>query len=216
MAGSDLVAIVCNNNLPARLDIVNGMRSIDHPAVLRLADSGVVTWPDGTHYAAIAYYRPLAPRFMHSPDETHPPMSEDAFSRYFLHPLVGALADFMRMGIVHGGDPADQYFLAFRQYVAAAIGRMLVGAGRAWDSRHLFETIERGMTMPLGRGPGSHADDCYAFGVMLALLMLGHNPLKGLDDRAVLKAKMDHGTFNTLIGHHRLSPSNISSFCAAF
>jgi hypothetical protein len=42
--------------------------------------------------------------------------------------------------------------------------------------------------------------------------VLGHNPLKGLDDEGVLRTKMEHGTFNALIGHHHLSPSHIELF----
>src|ERR1700722_5734329 len=76
--GSDLMAILCNTGLPARLDFITAMRSIDHPSILRLIDSGVVLWPlDNTRYYAFAYPRPLSPRLMHSIDEQHQPMSED-------------------------------------------------------------------------------------------------------------------------------------------
>ena len=207
-AGSDLVAIVCNSGLPVRLDVVTAMRSIEHPSVLRLADSGVIAWVDGMRYAAFAYHRPTAPRFMRIIDETHPPMSEDAFNRHFLHPLVGVLAEFMRTGIVHGAIRPTNLFWRYGSTSRPQLGECL-SAPAGLGQPVLFETIERGMTMPLGRGAGSHADDCYALGVTTALMVLGHNPLKGIDDRAIIQTKMEQGTFNALIGHHRLSPHHI-------
>src|ERR1700743_3416693 len=76
---SDLMGILCNTGLPARLDVVNSMRTIDHPSVLRYVDNGVVLWPqNNSRYCVLAYQRPLAPRLKNSLDETHQPLGEDA------------------------------------------------------------------------------------------------------------------------------------------
>lgn len=205
-ASSELVAFVCTGALPARFEIVNSIRSIDHPAVLRLVDSGVIAWPDGMRYGGLVYQRPLAPRFMRSLDEAYAPISEDAINHYFVAPLIGALSEFARIGVVHGAIRSTNIFWRAASAAPPQLGECLTvpsGVGQP----ALFETIERGMSMPVGRGIGHHSDDCYAFGVMIALLVLGHNPLKGLDDRAVVHAKMGHGSFNALIGNHRLSPT---------
>ena len=42
---SDLIGILCNTGLPARLDAIASMRTIDHPTILRYIDNGVVVWP---------------------------------------------------------------------------------------------------------------------------------------------------------------------------
>lgn len=208
---SDLMAILCTGGLPTRIDAVNSMRTIDHPAVLRLVDHGVVAWPDGMRYAAFAYQRPLAPRFKRDLDETHAPMSEDAVNHRFVQPLVGALSEFMRTGIFHGAIRPTNIFWRYGSTAPPQLGDCL-SAPPGLTQPALFTTIERGMCVPLGRGMGSHSDDCYALGVTLALFVLGHNPLKGLDDAGVLRAKMEHGTFNTLIGHHHLSPNHIELY----
>src|SRR5581483_10874509 len=168
----------------------------------------VISWADGMRYAAFAYHRPASPRYMRTLDEVHPPMSEDAFNRQFLNPLVGLLADFMRTGIVHGSIRPTNLFWRFGSSAPPQLGECLSAPG-GLSQPVLFETIERGMTMPIGRGAGTHADDCYAFGVMAAIFMLGSNPLKGMDDRAIIQTKMEQGTFNALIGHHRLPAHHI-------
>ncbi len=42
---TDLMGILCNTGLPPRLDILNSMRNVDHPSILRYIDRGVITWP---------------------------------------------------------------------------------------------------------------------------------------------------------------------------
>jgi hypothetical protein len=206
--GADLVAVICNGGLPPRLDVLNGMRSIDHPSALRLAETGTITWPDGMSYTALAYHRPLAPRFMHTLDETYPALGEDAFNRLILHPMIGALADFMRTGVSHGAIRTTNIYWRHGSTAPPQLGECLsapCGVGQP----ALFETIERGMTMPLGRGVCTHADDCYAFGIVAALFLLGHNPMGGMSDEAIVKMKLEQGTFNALIGHHRMSAAHI-------
>lgn len=203
-AGSDLVAIICNSNLPARLEYLNAFRNVDHPAVMRLVESGVVAWPDGMRYYALVYQRPSAPRFTRSIDEKIPsPGTDDAFTHFFVQPMIGALSELMRTGIVHGAIRTTNIF--WRPGGAPPqLGECLstpAGTGQPV----LFETIERGIAMPSGRGTGNHSDDCYAFGVTVALLAMGHNPLAGMDDQAIVQAKMERGTFTSLIGNHRLS-----------
>ncbi|HAX91308.1 MAG TPA: serine/threonine protein kinase, partial [Rhodospirillaceae bacterium] len=56
---------------------------------------------------------------------------------------------------------------------------------------------------------GMHADDCYAFGMTLAMVVLGCNPFHGMDDAAILRLKLEKGSFSAAIGNRRLSPSHI-------
>ncbi len=207
-ARRDLMAIICNTGLPARSDSVNAMRMIDHSSVLRLVDSGVVAWPDGTRYFALAYERPLAPRFMTSLEENHTALSEDAINHYFVTPMAGALSELQRTGIVHGGIRPTNIFWREGGVSPPQLGECLASpAGLGQPS--MFEPLQRAMSPAIGRGPGMHQDDCYAFGVMLSFLVLGQNPLQGLDDQSIIQMKMERGSFNTMVGTHRLPASHI-------
>jgi hypothetical protein len=61
------------------------------------------------------------------------------------------------------------------------------------------------MAQPSGRGVGTTADDLYALGITILLLFMGRNPLRQLDDEAVLQAKIDRGTYPALVGTSRIS-----------
>jgi hypothetical protein len=206
-AGSELMAILCNSHMPPRHDALASMRNIDHPAIVRLIEGGVVVWPsDGARYFALAYQRPAAPRFKQSIDETHTPLSEDSANHQFLTPLIGALNELLRTGTVHNAIRPTNIF--WRPGGAAPQLGECLSTPAGLTQPVLFETLERGMANPVGRGTGTHADDCYAFGVTMALFILGHNPLHGLDDRAIIQSKIERGTFNTLVGNTRLSGSH--------
>lgn len=206
---SDLMAILCDKGLPARLESITGMRGIDHPGVLRLIDSGVVLWPhDSVRRYALAYQRPLAGRMKQSIDETHPPMSDDFLDHYFVAPMIAAMAELLRTGIVHNGIRPTNIFWRIGGTSPPQLGECL-SAPAGYGQPVLFEPLERAMSTPMGRGVGLHVDDCYAFGVTLAMMIIGANPLQGMNDEAIIQAKIERGSFGALIGTRRISPAHI-------
>ena len=58
---------------------------------------------------------------------------------------------------------------------------------------------------PGGRGLGYTADDLYAFGVTIAVLLAGGDPAQGLESDALVQSKIHRGSYATLIGRTRLS-----------
>jgi hypothetical protein len=208
-AASNLYAIICPSGLPPRIDTVAPMRTIDNPGVLRLIDGGVVPWgADGARAYALVYQRPLVPRMVTSLDEVRQPLSEDSINHNFVTPIIGALGALSNAGVVHNSIRPTNIFWRLGNASPPQIGEGLsVPAGMGQPV--LFEPIERALAMPMGRGTGIYADDCYAFGVTLAFLVMGRNPFQGMEDAAIIHAKMERGSFSAIIGNHRLSPSHI-------
>lgn len=207
-ASTDLFAIVCTSGMPPRIESTNAMRSVDHPSIVRFIDSGVISWGNGSQAYALIYARPSLPRMMTSLEETTPIMSEDAINHHFITPMIGALNALMISGLVHNALRPNNIFWRIGNAAPPQIGECLstpAGLGQPV----LFEPVERALANPLGRGPGVHADDCYAFGITLALLVLGRNPLQGMSDEAIIDLKMQRGTFAAMIGTNRLLPTHI-------
>ncbi|MDR3424966.1 MAG: serine/threonine protein kinase [Alphaproteobacteria bacterium] len=207
-ATSSLYAIICAPGIPPRIDAVASMRGVDNPGVVRLIEGGVVGWIDGTHAYALAFQKPTAPRMMTSLDETRAPLNEDAINHHFITPMIDALTALTNFGVVHNAIRPTNIFWRIGNAAPPQIGECLsspAGLGQPI----IFEPIERALAMPLGRGTGVPADDCYAFGVTLAFLVLGRNPLQGLDDKAIIDMKMSRGSFGAIVGSQRLSPTHI-------
>jgi len=208
-ASQDLMAIICSRGLMPRIEQVSAMKNVDTSSVVRLRDGGVVHWPDqNTNYYALIYERPLAARYWQTLDETHPVMTEDNINHNFVIPIIKALLEFQRTGIVHGAIRPTNIFWRDGSTTSPQIGEGLSAPSGVGQSI-IFETIERAMCQPVARGLGIHVDDCYAFGVTLAMVVLGCNPFQGMDDQAILHAKLERGTFNAMLGNRRISPSHI-------
>lgn len=207
-ASSSFYAIICMSKMPPRIESVQSMRNIDIPSILRLIEAGVLQWVDGTYAYAFVYQKPTAPRMMGSLDETHQILSEDAVNRHFIAPMIDALSSLSNMGMVHNAIRPTNIFWRIGTAVPPQIGECLsIPAG--YGQPVIFEPIERAMAMPMGRGVGIHADDCYAFGVTLAFLVIGRNPLQGLSDREIIDLKMQKGSFGAIVASQRLSPTYI-------
>ncbi len=78
-----------------------------------------------------------------------------------------------------------------------------------FDQPTVFETIERGMASPAGRGEGNVGEDIYALGISIAFVGMGTNPVAGLNEGALLKAKVEQGTYTAICGNERMPTSLI-------
>lgn len=204
---TECFVIVTDQPVPARIDVMSNFRAIESPAVMRLLDWGTVDWmPDGRRRFVLVFERPGGRRAMNSLAETREPIGDDQIIRAIMPPMLTALREMHTRGFTCGGIRPTNLFQKDPAANGLIIGDCLsvpVGYGQPV----LMETIERGMAQPSGRGPGTIGDDLYSLGLSLMLLHLGYNPLADLDDDAILRVKMDRGTYSALTSQLRLPQS---------
>lgn len=130
--------------------------------------------------------------------------SEAELLECVLRPAAHVLEHLQERGITHRGIRPDNVF-------QSAPGQPIV-LGTAWAAPPamtqpaLFEPPYVAMCLPGGRGEGSIADDVYALGVLLLCLALGRLPLEQFDDEAIVRRKLEAGTWAALAGEQRLPP----------
>jgi eukaryotic-like serine/threonine-protein kinase len=203
----ELFALVCNAGVPPRMEILSAMRGVEHPAMMRLLDFGVVDWtPDGSRRLVLILEKPGGKQLMPSLADTRDPMPEDQLTRLVLLPLCSALKETSSRGIVHGDVRPTNLFIRENGGNALMLGECVSGLP-SYTQPIMILTIERAMAQPGGRGSGTVADDLYALGVTALILLLGRNPVKQLDDDQVLQAKVDRGSYPALAGSSRVSIS---------
>jgi len=208
-ASQEMMGIICSRAMWPRTDAVGAMKMANASSLLRLRASGVVHWPaQRGRFYALVYEMPMASRYWNTLEDTRPTMSEDILGHAFIKPMVDALLELHRIGLCHGAIRPTNIFWQGGSTTPPQLGDSLsapCGVGQPVA----FEPVERALCEPVARGAGTHADDCYALGVTLAMAMLGSNPFRGMDDRAVLRLKMEKGSFGAVIGSKRLAPSHI-------
>ncbi|HSK39211.1 MAG TPA: serine/threonine protein kinase, partial [Arenibaculum sp.] len=161
---------------------------------------------EGVRRFAVVYERPAGRRAMDKLDEQRDPMSEDQVTRLVLEPLAGALKELHGRAVVHGDVRPTNLFQREQASGILVLGEC-ISTLPSYGQPPLFLTIERAMAQPSGRGAGSPADDLYALGVTVLVMLLGRNPVRHLDDDAVLQARIERGTYPALVGQQRVSLS---------
>lgn len=198
-------AYVMTSLLPARTDVLGALRDIDHPALMRPVDFGVIPWPGaGGKRLALIYERPAGTRLFQALRGQRTPMNEDQVAKGVIRPTLHALRELKNHRIFHGAINPINMFHHDVGGSAIQIGDCATGP-IGYNQPAIFETTERGMATRSGRGMGTVADDLYSLGVSIIFLLLGRNPLADLDVREMLRLKIDKGSFAALASDSKLS-----------
>jgi hypothetical protein len=209
-----LYALLPDPALPFRVDVINSIRRIDNNSLVRLLAWDVIDWPsERRRRPAIVFDRPHGPRLFSAPDARIEPFREEPLIRRVILPLCQVLDDFAFLSLVHRNIRAENLYLDGNDPVRSPI--MLgecASAPPGYLQPVVYETIECGMAHPAGRGEGSAANDFYALGVTMAILIAGRNPLAGLGDREVIEQKLAKGSYAALVNALRIPTGMIEVF----
>lgn len=196
---TDLMAVAVARDYPARAGV---MRDLTEGCANLLGPLGCGPGPGSS--GEPAYYvvcpAPPGPALTVSPK----PWSEAALIAMVLRPVAQVLCHLAVKGVTHRAIRPDNVF-------TAGPGKP-VSLGCAWAAPPAlhqpaaYEPFYSLMCLPAGRGNGTPADDVYALGCLLIALACGVAPLSGLDNPAVLRRKLDVGSFAALAGDLRLPP----------
>jgi hypothetical protein len=203
-ANRAVYALICRPELPPRVNVMRALKGVASPGLQQLVEWGPMNWPPvGRQCMTVVYDRPAGHRVMTSLKGDIRRIDEYEVGKKVVEPLVAAIKEMTSRGITHRAIRPTNLF-----YMDSNGSRMAFGDGvtapPAFDQPLLFESIESGMSAPIARGSGTYSDDLYSLGVTLVFLLLGRNPVANLDDDAILRQKIQQGTYNTLVGDERL------------
>lgn len=197
-SGAALMALRLGRFAPARERPITLLAGLNIPGLLLPLAHGVAALPDGTECGVVICQAPPGPSLAAAPRA----WSEAELLASVLKPAALALDALAARGLTHRALRPDNIF-------RAGPGEAVV-LGAAWAAppashqNAVFEPPYVAACHPAGRGEGSIADDIYALGVTLLTLALGHPPLAGLDEGAVIQRKLGLGSYAALIGEARL------------
>lgn len=204
-----LFALICKPELPPRVNVMRTLKGAYSPGLQQLVEWGPMNWaPAGRQCMTVVYERPGGKRVFQNLRSEIRRIDEYDITKKVVEPLASAMKELSQRGITHRSIRATNLFFMDGSGERLALGDC-VTSPPAFDQPMVFETIESGMTSPIARGGGTYADDLYAMGVTIVFLLLGRNPVAGIDDESLLRQKIAQGTYNTLVGDERLPLSMI-------
>jgi hypothetical protein len=200
----NLYALVCEGSLPPRINLMRKLRGVTAVGLIPLVEWGTIDWPplEG-RCVAVIYERPMGGRVMKSMDGVFHPISDQQFVKTIVKPLVAALTEIQANSTVHRAiRPTNLYWLD-REQTKIALGDCTTSPP-AHDQPVICETVESGMASPGGRGAGYYPEDLYALGVTLVILSVGRCAQCHESDDAILSAKINNGSYATVVGDERV------------
>jgi hypothetical protein len=199
-----LFGLICKPELPPRVNVMRALKGVSSPGLMQLVEWGPMNWPPaGRQCMTVVYERPAGNRVMANMRSDVPRIDEYQITKRVIEPLTAALKEMDSRGVPHRSIRPTNLFFADGNGERLAFGDC-VCTPPAFDQPVLFETVESGMCTPIARGSGNHTEDFYSLGVTIAFLILGRNPVAGMNDDAILAAKIQQGSYNMLIGDERL------------
>ena len=141
------------------------------------------------------------------PGGSFTPWSERELIEQLLRPAAHVLDRLSSAGITHRAIRPNNLFRAGPGQ-PVTLGCAWAGPP-AWLQPAVFEPPYAAFCHRAGRGEGAIADDVYALGVMLLMLAGGRLPMAAMDDDAIIRCKLERGSFAALASDLRL-PSGIA------
>ncbi|GJL85042.1 MAG: hypothetical protein DHS20C02_08170 [Micavibrio sp.] len=204
----NLFALVCEKHLTPRLKAASIYESIINPGLVKLVKRGVVYWPPTKEQRYVLVYEDmLGTPLLEEENKGGLGWKQEAVMEIILPPITDVLRDFKNKDFFHGNIRPSNMFGAGGSKVEKIVLGDCLSAPPSYAQKTLYETIERGMADPIGRGKGEVTDDMYSLGVSLAVVMRSNDPLAGMSERDIVRQKMELGSYVAITGKDRFTGS---------
>lgn len=202
--GASSFALVCEKHLVPQVEMVQKYMSLSSPHLPKLLGFGVVHWPvDKKDHAVFIYENKMGQNITAGLNPNCLGLKPEMVLNTIFRNLVEALHSMRDTNFFHGSIcPSNIYKGVSDNFENAMLGEML-SVPSGFTQSVLFETIERAVASPIGRGVGALSDDLYSFGVTLAVLMRNHDPLEGYSPEDIILKKIEISSFNAIVGQDR-------------
>lgn len=203
-SGARAFALVCQENLVSRNEIVHKYINATTPALPKLSASGVVDWtPEGREKYVFVFEDNLGKPLSARSPKPCLGIKPDVALNTVMHNVVDALSALHDRGVVHGNVRLQNIFDGGTATLENAMLGECLCAPVGYTQSGLYETIERSIANPLAKGDAIYSDDIYALGMCLAMMIAPHDFTEDMSDEEIRMYKLENGSFNLATSRHR-------------
>lgn len=205
---SSCFALICQFGVAHRPKPLAQLIAKEGPNMLRLLAAGVVNAPSqGGRRLALVFQQPQGGRLSEATLANGQPLPETLVISSLLPELVAALQYYQERDVVHRAVRPDNLFFLDSGRREILLGECITSPPGS-DQPAAYETIERALAVPSGRGQGTTANDCFALGVTLVALLTGRDPTAGRTDKELFQQRIEKGSYWVLASETGLPGSS--------
>lgn len=210
--GTTHLALLCGRAAAPRVTALGSYKNLKCPHLLRLVEAGIVNWtPENRQLFAFIFDMPPVKRLLPAGAARGIKIPDERIVSALIQPGVSALSALANADFVHGAMSPENIFMSGANGIETALIGECLTSMPFLRVNAAFETIERAMAQPSGRGRGTIKNDLYTFGASIAVALKGYNPFAGKSLQQIIHDKIEHGSYSCFIGGERL-PSALTEF----
>ncbi len=206
--GQNCIVLVCEPHLIPRHRATSIYSSISNSSLATLQAFGTVYWPPAEAERYVFIYHNNLGKSILREGITSLGWKQDLVIEAVVKPMVSVLKDLASREFVHGSIRASNMFDGG---ISDVPKKIILGDCLAVPSSYanpaIYQTIERSMLDPIGRGQGTLADDMYALGVSLSVILRTKDHFEGKSDDDILRSKIELGSYAAVTGKDRFKGS---------
>ncbi|MDH3739520.1 MAG: hypothetical protein OER92_10015, partial [Alphaproteobacteria bacterium] len=201
-------ALIIGPHMPFRLNSIRHARELGDAPLVKPKHWDSIEWPlSGRRETMLLLERPPGEPLMASLGAEIRPLEVPDIAKNLMMPMVALLSALADDGLTHRAiRPTNLFRTGIDQPIFAG---EFYSAPPGFNQPAIFEPIERAMCPPPGRGSGEIADDLFALGVTALFLVLGRNPVAGIDENIVLAKRVEMGSYAALTAEMK-PPGNLA------
>lgn len=205
VAAHPYFALICEPHLVPRIKQAPQIAGIINPGLARLVASGVCYWPPVHSERYVFIYENNLGQPLLKSGQLGMGWKADHVMQVVIKPMINVLLDLRDSDVYHGSINPANMFDGGVSVVERVIFGDCLATPPSYTQPIVYETIERSMADPVARGRGTYQDDLYSFGVSLAVMLRHKDPMEGLSDEDIIKAKIEYGSYAALTGKERFT-----------
>jgi eukaryotic-like serine/threonine-protein kinase len=194
-ADAEHVAYVCEPDRSVRIRTAQRLRGFNRSGLLNLLDSGVLRRPSGRDAYGFVFEKPVG---LTPARRAWGGWTPKVLINNFLKPACAALAELAERDAIHGSIRPNNVFHQDTKGQMFALGPCVLGPP-GFDQPAAFETIERALATPDGKGAGGSIDDMFGLGMTLYCFATGKYPGEGQDPDALMARRLAYGSISAMV-----------------
>ncbi|MCC6597250.1 MAG: hypothetical protein IT559_00475 [Alphaproteobacteria bacterium] len=204
-ARTPLVAVICEPHLIPRISSISAYGSISNPFLLQLVRYGKIYWPPAKQERFVLFYFDNPGQAIFKEGERAAlGWRQEEVVQAIVKPMLEVFMDFRDKDFVHGAiRPSNMFNMAPPDAPKKIMLGECLSAPSFYTQPPLYLSVERAHADPVARGRGTQADDLYAFGVSLAVILRQYDPLFEMKSAEVIRNKISAGSYITVTGKER-------------
>lgn len=208
--GREFIAYVCEPQFTPRNRFGPSYASISNPSLLRLIGSGIGRIVDQhTNRFVFIYENALGKPLSDTDTGLALGMKPERVMDRVVAPLIGVLKDLRDNDLVHGSIRVTNLFDGGKENFEHVVLGECLALPPSMAQPVIYESVDRGMAQPTGRGIGTNLDDLYSLGVTIALLVRTRDPMKSKSDAEIIQNKLQYGSFATILSQDEHLPGGL-------